>query len=127
MKLAALLVAVFVIVVGAVGVVAPDTLLSLRHYVLTPSGLLGLAVVRIAIGIVLIMTAPASRAPRTVRAFGGLLLLAGLVTPLFGVERSRAVVDWEIAQGPALIRTAAAVIVAIGGLLAFVVSGRRAA
>jgi hypothetical protein len=126
MKYAALLVAVLVIVAGVAGVVAPDTVVAIRQYLITPWGLLGIAVFRSAIGIVLIMAAPASRAPRTVRACGGLLLLAGLATPLFGVERSRAVVDWEATQGINLIRAAAVLIAAIGGLLAFAVSGRRA-
>jgi hypothetical protein len=126
MRHAAVLVALVVMLAGAVGVVSPNTLAAIRQYAITPWGLLGIAALRSAIGIVLVMVAPASRAPRSVRACGGLLLLAGLVTPLFGVERSRAVVAWEIAQGTAFIRAAAALIVVIGGLLAFAVSRRRA-
>jgi hypothetical protein len=119
MKILASLVALFVIVAGVAGMIAPDRVMSLASYVLTPAGLLGIAALRISIGVVLIMVAPATRAPRTLQVCGAVILLAGLVTPLFGVERARAVFDWEVAQGPTLIRAGAAAIVAIGGLFAF--------
>jgi hypothetical protein len=64
--------------------------------------------------------------PPILRALGGFLLLAGLVTPLFGVERARAIADWEAAQSLTLIRTVAVLVAALGALLAFAVSGRRA-
>ncbi len=125
MKYLAWLVALFVIVAGVAGMIAPDRVMGLASYVLTPAGLLGIAVLRISIGVVLIMVAPGTRAPRTLQVAGAVILLAGLVTPLFGVERARAVFDWEVAQGPVLIRAGAAVVVAIGGLLAFALAFRR--
>jgi hypothetical protein len=125
MKYLAWLIALFVIVAGVAGIVAPSRVMSLASYVLTPAGLLGIAALRISIGVVLIMVAPATRAPRTLQVCGAVILLAGLVTPLFGVERARAVFDWEVAQGPMRIRAGAAVIVAIGGLFAFALAARR--
>src|SRR6266699_3086354 len=114
MKYLAWLVALFVITAGVAGIVAPDRLFSLRSLAETQSGLLGIAVLRVAIGVVLIMTAPASRAPKVLQAAGAAVLLAGLATPLFGVERTKAVLDWEAAQGLWLIRAVAAVALAIG-------------
>ena len=56
----------------------------------------------------------------------GVVLLAGLATPLFGVERTRAILDWESTQGTALIRIVAGLVLAIGGFIAFAVAtGRR--
>jgi hypothetical protein len=72
----------------------------------------------VAIGVLLVMVAPRSRAPRMLQVAGGVLLLAGLATPLFGVERTRAVLAWEAAQGPSLIRFGGAIVVTLGGLLA---------
>jgi hypothetical protein len=118
MKYLAWLVALLVIAAGLTGIVAPDRLMNLRWYVATPAGLFGIAALRIGIGVVLIMVAPVSRAPKTLQTCGALMLLAGLVTPLFGVERARAVLDWEAAQRPALIRLVAALVVAIGGFFA---------
>ena len=125
MNIAVVIVALYVICAGVAGVVAPESVMALRRYVLTPAGLVAIASIRIAVGVLLIMVAPSSRVPRILRGLGGLLLLAGLVTPLFGVERARAVAEWEAAQSLTLIRSVATLIAVLGVLLAFAVSGRR--
>jgi len=119
------LIALFVGVAGVAGLLVPDRVMSARVIAATQSGLLAIAVLRSAIGIVLIMVAPRSRAPKTLQVFGALLLLAGMVTPLFGVARSKAVLDWEAAQGPMLVRGWAIVAVALSGALAFVMKPVR--
>jgi hypothetical protein len=125
MRYLALLVAMLVVLVGITGVIAPDSLFAIGRYVVTPAGLYAIAVARIVVGIVLIMAAPLSRAPRLLRGLGGLVMLAGLMTPLFGVERTRAVLEWESAQGTALIRLGGVLALALGGFLAFAVSPVR--
>jgi hypothetical protein len=111
--------------VGIAGLVAPDWVTSLRWIAASQGGLLGIAVLRSAIGIVLIMAAPRSRAPKTLQTFGALLLLAGMVTPLFGVARSKAVLDWEAAQGPMLVRAWALVVIVLSGALALTMKPAR--
>jgi hypothetical protein len=125
MRYLALLIAMAAVAVGITGLFAPDTLFAMTRYVGTPAGLYAIAVVRVAVGVVLIMVAPLSRAPRFLRAAGGLVMLAGLMTPFFGVERTRAVLEWEATQGTALIRAGAAVALALGVFLAFAVSPVR--
>ena len=126
MRIAALLVALFVIVVGVVGIFTPDSLMTIGRYVVTPVGLYAIAALRVAIGLVLMLVAPISRVPRTLRVVGAVVLVAGLATPLFGVERTRAILDWESTQGTALIRVGAGLALAIGGFVAFAVAtGRR--
>ena len=125
MRSLAWLIALFVGVAGVAGLLVPDWVMSLRSIAATQSGLLAIAVLRSAIGIVLIMVAPRSRAPKTLQVFGALLLLAGMVTPLFGVARSKAVLDWEAAQGPMFVRGWAIVAVALSGALAFVMKPVR--
>jgi hypothetical protein len=125
MKYLAWCIAVVVLLAGITGVVAPDRLLSLRGLAATQAGLLAVSVARVAIGVVLIMTAPHSRAPKMLQIAGAAVLLAGLATPLFGVERTRAVLDWEAAQGATLIRVGSVIVVAIGGLLAMALTPRR--
>ena len=128
MKRLALQIALFVIAVGVVGVIRPDALVAAGQYVLTPRGLLGIAGLRVAFGIVLLLVAPSTRAPKVVRVLGAVALVAGLMTPIFGVERSRAVMAWETSYGNAPIRAGAALAVALGGFLAFAVAaGRRPA
>lgn len=118
MKFLAWLLVVFVVAAGIAAIIAPDTILRLRSLAATQVALLVFAAVRVAVGVVLIMAAPRSRAPRTLQTAGAVLLLAGLATPLFGVERTRAVLDWEAAQGPSLIRFGGTIVVLLGGLLA---------
>ena len=112
-------VGLFLAAAGAAGLLVPDWVMSLRWIAASQGGLLGIAVLRCAIGIVLIMAAPRSRTPKTLQVFGSLLLLAGMVTPLFGVARSKAVLDWEAAQGPMLVRAWALVVIVLSGALAF--------
>jgi flagellar biosynthesis protein FliR len=125
MRIAALLVALFAIVVGVVGIFTPDSLTTIGRYVVTPVGLYVIAAVRVAGGLVLMLVAPNSRVPRTLRVVGAVVLVAGLVTPLFGVERARAILDWESTQGSAFIRVVAGLVLAAGGFVAFAVTGRR--
>jgi hypothetical protein len=122
----ALIVAVFIMLVGVAGVLAPESLLTLAGYAVTPVGLYVVAAVRVGIGLVLILAAAISRAPRTLRALGAVALVAGLTTPFFGAERARAILDWQLSQGTVLLRIGAGLALAIGGFIAFAVAaGRR--
>jgi len=127
MKWLALFIAGVMMIAGLVGILAPDRLLALRQYVVTPVGLWAIAALRIAIGLVLIQVARISRAPRTLRALGAVVIVAGLATPFFGVERSRAVLDWAATQGRALMLVEGCVALALGVFLAFAVTARRPA
>lgn len=128
MRFFALLVALLVMLIGIVGVVAPDRLITVGRFVLTPFGLYAIAALRIGMGLVLILVASTSRAPKALRAIGAVVVVAGLATPLFGVERARGVADWAAAQGPPFLRTIAGLLFALGSFIAFAVSaGRRPA
>ena len=121
MRTTALIVAFFFVVVGAVSLVSPDSLMAVRGYVGTPLGLAAIGTLRIGIGLVLVLVAPVSRVPRTLRVVGMLVIVAGLATYLFGVERTRAVLEYEATLGPVFYRGAAAVLMALGGLMVFAV------
>jgi len=125
MRALAVSVALFVMVVGAAGIVTPDSLLTVGRNILTPTGLYVIAALRVGIGLLLMTVAGSSRAPRTLRVVGAFVIVAGLATPLFGVERSRAILEWEAARGTALVRVGAALMVAIGGFIAYAVAPRR--
>ena len=125
MRALALFVALFTMVIGLAGIVTPDSLLTVGRNILTPTGLYAIAALRVGIGLLLMMVAGSSRAPRALRVVGAFVLVAGLVTPLFGVERSRAILEWEAAQGTALVRVVAVLVAAIGGFVAYAVAPRR--
>jgi uncharacterized membrane protein len=100
--------------IGAVGVATPSVLLDLGDSLITQTVLYIAAGARAFFGAVLLWVAPASRAPKTLRVIGALLILAAVLTPFFGVERSREMLDWLLNQGPMFTRAWAGVAVALG-------------
>ena len=126
MRFAALLVAVFTIIVGLMGLISPDSLTTARRlYFATPLGLYAAGAVRLAMGLVVILYAPASRAPQTLRALGAVMCMQALAATILGPDRARVVLEWETMQGNALLRVGAAVALVTGCFLAFAVSGHR--
>ena len=126
MRIAALLFALVTIVVGLAGIVSPESVMSVRRqYFATPLGLYTAGAVRVAMGLVLILSARASRAPKTLRTLGAVVCMQGLAATLFGPERARAILEWEGMQGNALLRVGAAVALAGGSFVAFAVARRR--
>jgi hypothetical protein len=125
-KVAVLVVAVFTIVVGLVGLISPESVTTARHlYFATRAGLYAAAAIRVAMGLAVILGAPASRAPMTLRALGTVMCLQALSATLMGPDRARTVLEWETMQGTALLRVGAAIALASGCFVAFAVSGNR--
>ncbi len=123
MRMAALLVALFTVSVGTGGLIAPERGTEIRRlYFATPVRLYSAGAVRIAMGLVVILSAAPSRAPKTLRALGAVMCMQGLSATLMGPNHARAVMEWEIAQGTALLRVGAAVALAAGLFLAFAVT-----
>ena len=76
-------------------------------------------------GLVVILCAPVSRAPKTLRALGGVMCAQALTATLLGPTRAQSVLEWEAMQGTALLRVGAAVALATGAFVAFAVAGHR--
>jgi hypothetical protein len=119
MRLLGLVIGALVILASSISFVVPDLRLSLERSVMTPTGLYAIAGLRIAIGLVFVFAAPASRAPRALRVLGLIVIIAGLSTPRFGVARAQAVVNWLASAGP-LMRLDSVVGMALGGFLLYV-------
>jgi hypothetical protein len=120
MRLLGLVIGALVMLASAISFAAPDLRLSLERSVMTPAGFYAIAALRIAIGLVFVLAAPASRKPRTLRVLGLIVIIAGLTTPWFGVARARTVVNWWASSGPLLMRLDASVGMALGGFLVHV-------
>jgi hypothetical protein len=123
MRWLGLVLGALVILASAVSFAAPDLRLSLERSVMTPAGFYAIAALRIAIGLVFVLAAPASRAPRTLRVLGLIVISAGLLTPWFGVARARAVMNWLTTAGPLVMRLDAVVGMMLGGFLVYVFRG----
>ena len=126
MRIAALFVALFTIVVGIGGLISPESGTEIRRlYFATPVRLYTAAALRMSMGLVVILAAPVSRAPKTLRALGAVMCMQGLAATLMGSDHARAILEWETMQGTALLRVGAAVALAAGAFMAFAVIGHR--
>ena len=76
--------------IGVLGVAAPTVLLGLGQSLQTANALYVVAAMRVTFGAILLWVAPVSRTPRILRVLGVSIIIAGVLTPFFGVERSRA-------------------------------------
>ena len=121
MTFVALALCVFVAAIGALGVVSPDRLLGVVRRFQSPTGLYAAAAIRLVFGVALFLAAPTSRAPEIVRVLGVFIIVAGLITPFFGVERFRRIVEWWSALGPVVVRIWAASTLVLGLWLAYAV------
>jgi hypothetical protein len=117
MKQLALVISAFVAIMGAIGLIRPEALLRVAHFVETPTGLYAAAGLRIVLGIALLIAAPASRAPTVIRIVGAIVLVAGLMMPFLGPDRVRAIVDWWSSQGRFVMRAGSGFALAFGSFL----------
>jgi len=127
MRVAALIVALFAIIIGVVGIVAPDSLTMARQHLLDRPGvvLYVAGAIRVAMGLVLIVFAPRSRTPRILRVLGVIMALQGIVPQFIGIDRERMILDQEVMLGNAALRAGAVVALVSGCFIAFVVTPRR--
>jgi hypothetical protein len=114
-------------IVGVVGIVAPDSLTMARQHLLDrPGVVLYVAVpIRVAMGLVLVVFAPRSRMPRILRVLGVIMTLQGIVPLFIGIDRERMILKQEVMLGLAALRFGAVVALASGCFIAFVVRPRR--
>ena len=110
---------------GIVGVVVPSLLVEFGRSLLTPMALYIVAALRIGIGFVFVRVAPASRTPTILRVLGIFIIIAGVLTPFFGVERSRAILEWWSNQGPSFMRVCAGVPIAFALFIVYAVTSPR--
>jgi hypothetical protein len=122
MRVAALVVALFAITIGVVGIVSPDGLTAARRHVAdTPGGLYVTGSIRVAMGLVLILFAPRSRAPKILCVLGAIMALQGIVQQFIGMDREQMILEQEMWKVAAL-RLGAGVALATGCFIAFVVT-----
>jgi high-affinity Fe2+/Pb2+ permease len=103
-KLLAIAMAALIAVMGVIGMAAPATLLEFGRSLQTPAGLYAVAAIGVLFGAMLVWLASASRMPRTLRVIGVLVIMAGLLVPLLGIERTQSMLGWLSGQEPMFIR-----------------------
>ena len=119
MTLVAVICSLFIVAMGAIGVVSPLRLVALIRRIQTPAGLYFAAGFRLVLGVALYIAAPASRAPEALHVLEVVAVFAGIATPFFGLARYRQVLDWWLARGQGLMRAWAGFVLALGALLIY--------
>ena len=118
-KTIALVIGMCITVAGIVGTLAPSCLLWLAERFDTSFQWYALALVRLAIGVLLLSVSKSSRAPKTLRVVAFVPLLAGLAIPIVGVERARAAIAWWSLQGSGYMRLSALPVLVLGSLVMY--------
>jgi hypothetical protein len=124
-KTLAIAVGLLIAALGLAGVVAPQILETISNAFMSESGLIAAAIIRIALGLVLMLAARGSRSPAFLRALGLFAVVAGVITFFLGVERAHQIQLWWLAQGPILIRLFPALALVFGLLIVLAVIPRR--
>jgi len=126
----AFVVALLILGFGAVGIFAPSGFVRIAQHFVTSGAFFVAATFRVAFGLVLISVASVSRAPKTLRFLGWLILIAGIATALTGlvaIERARAIIEWWSQQGSGVFRLTSVLVLALGGFVAYACAPTRRA
>jgi len=112
----------FLVLLGFGGIASPTWLVGLVGRLQTPAGLYFAMGLRLLLGVALIFSAPESRAPSLLAVLGVVTIVAGLVTPLFGLRRFAALLRWWSERPPALVRAWCVLVLLLGAGLVWAVA-----
>lgn len=122
MALLALLFSIFIAAIGAIGFVSPTKLFHFVRKFQSTAGLYLAAGFRVVFGSALFFATDRSRAPEVMRLVGIIVLVSGLITPLFGLDRFRRILNWWSMHPPAFQRAWAGFALVFGLLCAYAVA-----
>jgi hypothetical protein len=81
----------------------PDQMVSIAKWE-SRQGLYLAAGMRVVTGLILLLSASATRFPRGLRIFGGLVLLAGLGLPFIPIDLWEGLIQWWLVENPSMYR-----------------------
>lgn len=123
LKPVASLMSLAIAALGVWGLLAPAGLLAFAQSLLAPPNLYFVALVRVLFGALLILVASGSRWKTALRAIGIVLVIAGVLTPVFPTDRLVTLVG-ALAERPAVMRAAAILPLLVGLALAYAINQR---
>ncbi|MGC1460103.1 MAG: hypothetical protein WA825_17635 [Steroidobacteraceae bacterium] len=122
MKTLAFVVGLCIAAVGVAGVLAPYGLKWIAQHFVNSDAFYVIAMVRVALGLLLVSVARKTRVPGAMRVLGYILVIAGIGTALMamlGMPLARAIINWWLQQGSVLTQVTGVVVLAIGALVAY--------
>ena len=117
MVISALAFAGFVLLLGAWGFFYPRSIVDFIESWSSKGGLWLAVLLRVSFGVVLWFAAPLSRTPEIFEGLGGLVVLSGVVLPLFGYTRFQAFIKWWSELPPGVMRVWCLVAILLGGFV----------
>ena len=122
MKTLAFSIALVIMALGLFGGLVPSAFIWIAQHVVTSGAFYVIATIRVAFGLVLISAAAGSRAPKTLRVMGWVILLAGIITALMGLlamDGARSMVEWMLQRELVVLRLMGVLVLSIGGFIAY--------
>lgn len=116
---------VLVACLGATAVVWPARLVEFAEMFLTVRGLWIAVALRLALGVLLWVTAAASRTPLVFRVFGALYFASGIALPILGLEFLNGMVEWGSALDDFALRGMGLVTALFGAFFVWSAAPRR--
>jgi hypothetical protein len=116
---------VLVMGVGTMVLVEPRGLVDFADLFLTPSGLWVAVALRLVVGVLLWVSAPASRMPRVLKVLGALFVLSAFVLPVVGLDRIRGIADWGAGLDDIALRSVSLMALGLGAFIIWSVWPRR--
>jgi len=130
MKTLAFVAGLLIASIGAVGIVMPSGFVWSSPFALTSAAFYVIGAVRVALGLLFVSVASASRAPKALRILGYFILVTGIVTAATGLvamERARSIIEWYLQQGSIVVRLAGVAVLALGSFIAYACAPARRA
>ncbi len=118
MTLIALVISLFIVATGLIGIFLPAKLLEFARLFENQTGLWVAGVFRVVFGASLFFSAPTSHSPQIIRTLGVIIFVAGFITPFIGTKRVHKIINWWEARGSVFVRLWAGTALTIGLLLA---------
>ena len=122
MNIIVLLLSLFVAAMGVLAIFAPRRANDLARAFEGRAGLYAATAIRLVLGAGLWLVADASRAPATLRVFGVIILLVGVLTPFLGLDRHRQMINWWLSVGRLIQLVWGALTLAFGIFLIYAIA-----
>lgn len=124
MRVLGLLVPALLLILGAVGLLAPNRFFEMARFTTTPTGVYLTGAIRLAIGVILFLAASGARFPKVLRILGVLIFIGGIGTFFMGSVGAQAIANAAASYGTIVPRVFGVVALAVASFLAYALSDK---
>jgi hypothetical protein len=121
----AICVGVLMASLGMLGAYLPEDFVAVVTFFQAPPMIYAAALIRVAVGIILWLAAPASMTPTFFRILGAFVFVGGVLTPFFGAAIGRTILHMWVSYGHAMVRTWGLIATALGVFIIYSVMSAR--